>query len=177
VVIQSFSQIEELYSESMRKVMLTNCGTHLLLPGGGDDECEYYSRRIGETTAKAMSQTSTPVGWGTATQSYTEPEVRRRLYKPEELRTMAQDEMLVLVSRHLAMAVKTMPYDRDREVRKRAGLPFPHATVYATPAPPTGPSRMAPGTPGQLAGPGGNTGRVVNSAPDDDDDWPGYAPE
>lgn len=187
IVIQSFSQIKALYGEAMRDIMLTNCGTHLLLPGGGDEECHYYSRRIGDTTVRTMSQTSTPIGWGTSQTSYTESEVRRPLYKPEELRTMAQNEMLVLPARHPAMIVKTMPYDRDREVRKRAGLPFPHTTVYATPPDPNNPGRPTGGlTGGQLPGPAGqqgsNAGRVVNANPADDNDddenlWPGYAPE
>ncbi len=186
IVLQSFSQIKDLYGEPMRNVMLTNCGTHLLLPGAGLEECEYYSRRIGDTTVQTTAQTVTGGDlFGGGQRSYTTSETRRRLYTPEELRTMSQNEMLVLPARHAPMIVKTIPYDHDREVRDRANLPFVHATVRPEPPDPFGPSGPAAGPGEQLPGPGGpaqaggNTGRVVNANPDEDDDdsWPGYAPE
>lgn len=191
VVLQSHSQIDALYGKAMRNVMLTNCGTHLLLPGAGDEECQYYSRRIGDTTVPTNSQTVIGSSlFGGGQRSFTTGETSRRLYPPEELRTMAQNEMLVLSARHAPMLVKTMPYDRDREVMDRANLPFAHATVQAEPPDPAGPRWPPSPSGGQLQGPagpggktaqpGGNTGRVVNANPDDEDDdesWPGYAPE
>ena len=50
IVLQSFNQIDEKYGQEIRKIMLSNTTTHLLLPGAGLEETEYYSQRIGNTT-------------------------------------------------------------------------------------------------------------------------------
>lgn len=138
IVLQSFSQIDELYGKSVRNILLTNTGTHLLLRGAGLEETEYFSRRIGDTTVKTTSSTTSGPGLFAEHRSWTTSETRRRLYTPEELRTMGQNQMLVLGSAAPPIMVSTTSYERDRAVRYLADLPFTHVTVRPEPyTPPT----------------------------------------
>jgi len=169
IVLQAFSQLDERYGVPVRKTVLTNCTTHLLLPGSGLDECEYYSARIGDTTVETTTQTTTGSGLFTAQHTFSTNETRRRLFNPDELRTMERGTMMVLGSSEQVMMVKTLPWFQDKETRDRADLPFVQATVTAEeldddqPDTPSGPPSR-PRFP--LPGPGGNTGRVVDADQD-----------
>lgn len=198
LVIQAHEQLSKLYGDQLRKVFLTNCGTHVLLPGGGLEECEYYSKRIGDTTVQSTSHTVKGGGlFGGGEHSMTTSEKTRPLYTVGELRVIPEGQMLMMPAQLAPLMLKIVPYYEDREVRERADLPYAHVTVRQEPATSTPPTRpnSRPTTPS--SGPtmgtwgktpprptqlppwqrGGNTGRVVNSNPDDDDSWPPYAPE
>ena len=178
IVLQSFAQVDERYGVPVRKTLLTNCGTHLLLPGAGLEECEYYSSRIGDATVATSSITTNGSGWA-ATRTYNQGEMRRRLFTPDELRTMQPDQMLVLGSATQAMVVETLPYFRDRAVAGLVDLPFAHTVIYQTQAQvtpsPSSNSQTVP--PPQLAGlPSAPSGTVVDADLDDDDFMPKYQP-
>lgn len=171
LVLQAFSQLDERYGMAVRKTVLTNCTTHLLLPGAGLEECEYYSARIGDTTVQTTSRTSTPGGYFSQQHSYTTGETRRRLYTPDELRTMEQGTMMVLGSSSQVMMVQTTPWYQDKETRSRADQPFSHTSVQVDVEAEDDTSGPSSGTPAPLPGlsaPGGNTGRVVDADQDDD---------
>lgn len=144
IAVQSFAQIDEKYGKNVRGSILTNCLTHLLLPGAGLEETEYYSRRIGNTTVKSESQHRSGGGLS-AQDSWTQGETARRLWTPEELRTLASDEMLMLHASTAPMLLKTRPYYRDRKGKQWANLPFPHVRV--SPEPPVLPSATGPHPP------------------------------
>ncbi|MGH2478035.1 MAG: type IV secretory system conjugative DNA transfer family protein [Ktedonobacteraceae bacterium] len=168
IVLQSFAQLDERYGAAVRKTILTNCTTHLLLPGSGLEECEYYSARIGDTTVPTTSQTSTGSGFFTSTHSYTTGETRRRLFTPDELRTMERRTMMVLGSSADVMMVQTTPWYQDRETRDRGNMPFvpgTHVDVEPEDGDPQSWDAGVPRAPlpGPKSGPGGNTGCVVDA--------------
>ncbi len=134
IVLQSFSQIDDLYGQATRNILLTNCGTHLLLPGAGLEETRYYSERIGDTTTHSTSQNTNGGFFNARNQSWTTSETRRRLCTAEELRTMKRNQMLVLGSSMPPIIVETKSYERDRTVRGRADLPFARTGVESMPA-------------------------------------------
>jgi type IV secretion system protein VirD4 len=177
IVLQSFAQLDERYGLPLRKTLLTNCGTHLLLPGAGLEECDYYSARVGDTTVKTYSTTSQGSGF-LAAHTYNQGETRRRLFTPDELRTMKPDEMLVLGSSTQAIMAITIPAYRDRKISSLLGLPFAHTVIYqaqaAPPTPTNPPAPQLPGTP-PASGP---TGPVVDADLEDegDDFMPRYQP-
>ncbi len=142
IAVQSFAQIDEKYSKAVRESILTNSQTHLLLPGAGLEETEYYSRRIGNTTVRSDSHHRQGSGLD-ARDSWTQGETGRRLRTPDELRTMAEDEMLMLHAKTAPLLVQTRPYYQDRIVKRRVGLPFHRVRVYEQAAPPAAPPAPA----------------------------------
>jgi type IV secretory pathway TraG/TraD family ATPase VirD4 len=57
MVTQDFDQLDTLYGKSAAATIQANAKTHLLLPGAGERECEFYSRRIGDTTVQTWTRT------------------------------------------------------------------------------------------------------------------------
>ncbi len=183
LVLQSFSQIDDLYGKPLRNILLANTGTHLLLRGAGQEATEFYSRRIGDTPVKTTSSTTSGTGLFSGRRSFTTSETRRRLYTPEELRTMKQNQMLVLGSAAPPMMVSTKSYEQDRVVRHLADLPFSRVTVRPEPYTPPSPGNSAAPHP-PLAGPGASTGggkqpqkSAIPPIIVDADDQSGLAPE
>lgn len=178
IILQSFSQIDDLYGKALRNILLTNCGTHLLLAGAGLEETRFYSERIGDTTVQTTSHNVSGGGFlAVQNHSWTTSETRRRLFTPEELRTMKRDQMLVLGSAAPPILVETMSYGQDRAVRHLADLPFPHATVR----PSSSPNHSTIFPPVQVGGP--PTGQqkqqpaTASTIIVDADDHSGLAPE
>src|SRR5258708_18147331 len=124
MVTQDFDQLDELYGKSGAANIQVNAKTHLLLPGAGDRECEFYSRRIGDTTVRTWSRTSQGAYWWGTEDTSTQREARRRLLNPDELRTMKPRSMLVLRGDLGPMIVKTRPYYADRSQAHLANLPY-----------------------------------------------------
>ena len=176
IVLQSFSQIDDLYGKPVRNILQTNTGTHLLLRGAGLEETRYYSERIGDTTVKTTSTTTRGSGL-VAEHTFTTSETRRRLYTPEELRTMEQNKMLVLGSSAPPIMVSTKSYEQDRAVRNLADLPFTHVVVRPQPyVPPAAPG----GSTAPHAAVGGGKQQPKQPGPTiivDADDDSGLAPE
>ena len=55
MAIQSFSQLEEVYGRTGKATIMANAKTNLLLPGAGQEECEFFSQRLGQTTVSTES--------------------------------------------------------------------------------------------------------------------------
>lgn len=96
---QDFGQIDRIYGPEIRNTFLSNFTTQIVLPGIGEREGDYYSRRLGQTTVKTTSTSSSNKSSGnnesvfsllTAGQATTTTtgEAQRALMLPEELRTM-----------------------------------------------------------------------------------------
>ena len=83
------------------KSILTNTVAHLLLPGAGQEETEYYSRRIGNTTVRTETHSTSGSGVD-ARETWTQGKTGRRLMTPNELRIIPEDHML-MVSAHVAL--------------------------------------------------------------------------
>ncbi len=129
IVLQSFSQLVQKYGRSILDNILVNTLTHLLLPGAGKEETEYYSERIGNTTVKTESRHTKGSGLE-AQESWTQGETGRRLMTPDELRTMPGDNMLMLSSATAPMVLKTKLYFHVRRLLRLVNLPFPHVRVH-----------------------------------------------
>jgi type IV secretion system protein VirD4 len=123
LIMQSFNQLDEKYGVSVRKTILTNCMTHLLLPGAGQEECEYYSDRVGRTTVQTTSYSEKATGIWFKENSTTQSETGRPLFTPDELRTMHEDTMFLLYATAAPLLLDTLPYFKDRAVAYRATMP------------------------------------------------------
>ncbi len=146
MVIQSFSQLDSVYGPEVAETIRENANTHLLFPGAGLRECRYYSERIGDTTVKTWTRTSRGGGnlFGTEDVSYTEGQTRRRLFTPEELRTMKLYSVLMLRSTLPPMMLTARPYYDDPGVRRLANLPYNVTHIRKEPPAPTPASSQEP---------------------------------
>ncbi len=147
MVIQNFTQVESLYGANVVETIQDNANTHLLFRGAGLRECRYYSERIGDTMVPTYSRTSRGEGglFGPTDVTYTQGETRRRLFTPEELRTMGQRQVLMLRSSLPPLMLTATPYYEDRSVRHLADLPY-HVTHLrkSSPAPASSGPHMPP---------------------------------
>lgn len=163
LAVQSFAQLDEKYGKAVKETILSNCKTHLVLPGAGLEETRYYSERIGDTTVRAVTtgqSRSGPAGWGPASYStnWNTAEARRRLMTPEEIRTLPAQKMLVLGASAAPLIVTTLPYFQNRRLSRLVNLPVAHVQVTEEPA-----SSLPVASPEPA--PGNYPGVIVRSAP------------
>jgi type IV secretion system protein VirD4 len=136
MVLQSFSQVAQKYGRNVLDNILVNTVTHLLLPGAGLEETEYYSKRIGTTTVRTQTHNTSGSGVDSR-ESWTQGETGRRLMTPDELRTMPEDNMLMISAAVAPLILRTQLYFLVRRLAKLANLPFSHvARTHQQPAAP-----------------------------------------
>jgi len=123
LAIQNFSQLQDIYGEKEADTLLANCITKLVLPGAGQTEVEYFSRRIGETTVPTYSRNQSANDRGES-EGWTQGETGRRLMTPDEIRRMEKGSILMLTDVLAPLLIKSTPYYQDRALRRRANLPY-----------------------------------------------------
>jgi type IV secretion system protein VirD4 len=123
MVLQSFSQVVQKYGRNVLDNILVNTVTHLLLPGAGLEETEYYSKRMGNTTVRTETHNTSGSGVD-ARESWTQGETGRRLMTPDELRTMPGDNMLMISAAVAPLILRTKLYFQVRRLSKLANLSF-----------------------------------------------------
>lgn len=176
MAIQNFSQLNERYGKNDAETIKANAVTHLLLPGAGLEECRYYSERIGDTTVR--TETINRRGYGVNEEiSSTEGEARRRLMTPDEIRTMPEGKMLMIEARSAPLLLDTKPYFLDRELSRRANLPYQVTHIRPEPAPPSA-APYAQGLPPTQSGQGQKPPPIIvdGDVEDDDEDMSQYMP-
>jgi type IV secretion system protein VirD4 len=144
MVLQNFSQLDAAYGADDAETIRANANTHLLLPGAGLRECQYYSERIGNTTVPTWTRSRKPGAWTGLADTWTESEAQRRLLTPEEIRTMPPRSVLLLRSTLPPMLLTATPYYEDRKLSQLANIPY--VFQHVRPEPPAAPQEPAPAT-------------------------------
>ncbi len=137
---QGFAQVEERYGKAGAETILTNASTHLVLPGVGQREAEFYSRRIGKTTI-ITSSSSRRGAWEVSSH---QGEAARWLIEPNEIRTLPEGQALLLADVAAPLLVWVKPYYRVRSLRQRAYLPLQQQPAAGPAQPPL--KRLPPPT-------------------------------
>ena len=135
LAIQNFSQLDAVYGPEDRKTLLANATTHLVFPGTGQEEVEYYSRRAGDTTVYARSL-------GAGGSVHTSP-VQRRLIMPDEIRRLPKESLLMIADNAPPLLIGTAPYYRISALMQEANLPYKLPNRTKTQAPPATPNTQA----------------------------------
>lgn len=176
MAIQNFSQLDERYGKDVATTIKSNALTHLLLPGAGLEECRYYSERIGDTTVR--TETINRRGFGINEEiTSTEGEARRRLMTPDEIRTMPEGKMLMIEASAAPLLLDTKPYFQDRELARRANLPYQVTRIRPEPLPPPAARPYAQGLPPSSGGQGPKPPPIiVDGDIEDDEDMSQYMP-
>src|SRR5436305_1535837 len=137
LAIQSFSQLDDRYGKAIKENILANTVNHLLLPGAGLEETQYYSERLGLTTITTQSKsrtsqpyrgggqyTSMPMMINSTSTGHTEGQSQRSLQTSDELRTMKKGTILFVNASSPAAMLRTIAYFEDRKLAELADLPF-----------------------------------------------------
>ena len=135
LAIQSFSQLDDRYGKAIKENILANTVNHLLLPGAGLEETQYYSERLGLTTITTESRSSThqpyrggnqttPMMMNSMSIGHTEGQSQRSLQTSDELRTMKKGTILFVNASSPAAMLRTIAYFKDRKLAKLADQPF-----------------------------------------------------
>ncbi len=133
MVLQNFSQLDAAYGADDAETIRANANTHLLLPGAGLRECQYYSERIGNTTVPTWTRSRKPGAWTGLADTWTHSEAQRRLLTPEEIRTMPPRSVLMLRATLPPMLLTATPYYEDRSVARLANVPYEGAHLRPEP--------------------------------------------
>jgi type IV secretion system protein VirD4 len=133
LAIQSFSQLDDRYGRAIKENIMANTVNHLLLPGAGLEETQYYSERLGLTTITTESRSTTsqphrgggqyPMMNSTST-GHTEGQSQRSLQTADELRTMKKGTILFVNASSPAAMLSTRGYFEDQRLAKLADLPL-----------------------------------------------------
>jgi type IV secretion system protein VirD4 len=122
LAVQNYAQLDALYGPEQKQTILSNASTHLVLPGSGQEEVEFYSKRIGNTTAIGQTMNRNALAReGDANQG--QQEIGRKLIMPEELRTMKRGQLLLLSDTIAPLIIQNTPYYRS-SLARLANLPF-----------------------------------------------------
>lgn len=126
LAIQNYAQLDGLYGPERKQTILSNASTHLVLPGSGQEEVEFYSKRIGSMTAIGQTMNRNALA-REGDRNQGQQEIGRKLAMPEELRTMKRGQLLLLSDTIAPLKVWNTPYYRSKLARL-ANLPFslPH---------------------------------------------------
>ena len=122
LAIQNYAQLDALYGQEQKQTILSNATTHLVLPGSGQEEVEFYSKRIGSMTAIGQTMSRNAIASeGDTNQG--QQEIGRKLVMPEELRTMKRGQLLLLSDTIAPLIIWNSPYYKSKLARL-ANLPF-----------------------------------------------------
>ncbi|MGT2910680.1 VirD4-like conjugal transfer protein, CD1115 family [Streptococcus cameli] len=98
IMIQSLSQVEELYGKNNLKTILNNCGTILYLGTNDPDTLQWLSKRSGAST---INDRNTSENRGrNGSNSVQNSKLQRMLLTEHEIATIAPDEALVFINKH-----------------------------------------------------------------------------
>ena len=114
LVIQSLAQLDTIYGNSVRKVIVDNCAYKLIYKATDPNTQEEISRMIGTKAQVRNSRNITYGGDDSSIKStgVSEMEVDKRIVKPEELAVL-EDNLILLTPKGYCKAKKT-PYYRNK---------------------------------------------------------------
>jgi type IV secretion system protein VirD4 len=106
MAIQDFGQLAREYGADAQTIT-ANSSTHIIYPGMGKEETEYYSERLGQSTTYTFTYKGslTSVLEGPSFQ-----ETKRPLMTPDELRTMQLGNLIILHENVYPVIIKNYPY-------------------------------------------------------------------
>ena len=94
--VQDFGQIDRVYGRDIADTFLSNFTSQIVLPGLGQREAEYYSKKLGFSTVAATSYSSSTTDRTSRTSTTTVSEAQRPLLLPDEIRTMPVGSFIMI---------------------------------------------------------------------------------
>lgn len=125
MVIQTPSQLDEVYGQNGRKIMLKTLAARIVFPPNDMEDARNVSEELGYTTVKSRSRTVPGVmGGGKRSPSTNVSDQRRALMLPQEIKEMPADRQLLFVEHVPPVKCHKIQYFDDPIFMKRL-LPPP----------------------------------------------------
>ncbi|HEM6071529.1 VirD4-like conjugal transfer protein, CD1115 family [Streptococcus suis] len=121
LMIQSLSQLQELYGEKNTKTILNNCGTVVYLGSNDFDTLKWLSERSGKMTINDWNVSENRGRNGSSTLQ--NAKLGRELLTPHEVATIAPDEALVFIAKHNVYRDKKFDLLKHRRATELAESP------------------------------------------------------
>ena len=120
LIIQTPSQVTDLYGRDATRTFFTNFGCQIVYPPREQTDAEEYSKLVGYETFKAKS-ISHSSGKGNSHSTSTSDQ-RRAVMNPDELRLMPFEKCIINLGGSRAIFAEKIIYHEDPEFKKRAWL-------------------------------------------------------
>jgi type IV secretion system protein VirD4 len=125
MVIQTPSQLDEVYGQNGRKIMLKTLAARIVFPPNDMEDARNVSEELGYTTVKSRSRTVPGImGGGKRSPSTNVTDQRRALMLPQEIKEMPADRQLLFVEHVPPVKCQKIKYFEDPIFMKRL-LPPP----------------------------------------------------
>ena len=127
LIIQTPSQVTDLYGRDATRTFFTNFGCQIVYPPREQNDAEEYSKLIGYETYKAKS-TSRSIGKG-GSRSTSTSDQRRAVMNPGELKMMPKSDCIISLGNSRPIYAKKIVYYTDPVFAKRANWALPEIPV------------------------------------------------
>ena len=112
-IFQNVSQLNEIYGDQGRKTLLANHSCKIVFAPNEQDDAEYFSKEIAYITTKSSSS-SRNHNKASVSRGESESEAKRALMLPQELKQLAFEEEIVLLSGENPIRCEKALYFKDR---------------------------------------------------------------
>jgi type IV secretion system protein VirD4 len=124
-VIQTPSQLDEVYGQNGRKILLKTLAARIIFPPNDMEDARNISEELGYTTTKSSSRTTPSLMAGSKRGPSTSvTDQRRALMLPQEIKEMPADQQLLFVEHVLPVRCHKIKYFKDPIFKERL-LPPP----------------------------------------------------
>ncbi|HEY0745607.1 MAG TPA: type IV secretory system conjugative DNA transfer family protein [Steroidobacteraceae bacterium] len=125
MIIQTPSQLDEVYGQNGKKIMLKTLGARIVFAPNDMEDARSISEELGYTTVKSRSRNVPGVGGGRNRSPSTNiSDQKRALMLPQEIKEMPTDRELVFVENLLPIKCHKIKYFEDKIFKSRL-LPAP----------------------------------------------------
>jgi type IV secretion system protein VirD4 len=124
MIIQTPSQLDEVYGQSGRKIMLKTLGARIVFAPNDIEDARNISDELGYTTIKSRSRTVPGLGGKQRSPSTNISDQRRALMLPQEIKEMPIDREIIFVENLRPIKCHKIKYYEDRVFKSRL-LPPP----------------------------------------------------
>ncbi|MCP4935090.1 MAG: type IV secretion system ATPase VirD4 [bacterium] len=137
IVAQSLSNLRGTYGPDGAQNFLANCRLQLFMAPADSDTPDYVSKAIGDSTRKARSKSWTMGQLGKS--NIQEREEGARLLRPEDLRNLSVDDVVLLIQNSNPVLAQKVIYYEDRYLKplyedQEGVYPEPQQLVIRAPA-------------------------------------------
>lgn len=115
IIAQSIAQLEdpELYGRYGTKTIIDNSGLQIVFPPKNNEDAKTISESLGYLTERSSSMSRGGGILSTRSESTNTSDQRRALMMPQEVKTMAQDEQIILMEYAKPIRCKKIKYYED----------------------------------------------------------------
>lgn len=143
-VIQSRSQLKDIYGEHVAREIITNCGVEVIFGVKEDDIARELESRIGTYTYKARAKSRKP--WDAFQGTITVSDQRRSLRNAREITDMSENKLLILRAATPAIEADKLRFFEIPKLQELSEIPPPSLGIRR-PAPGVDVHMSAPASP------------------------------